>query len=385
MTNQKGFAPILIVVLLLAGVGLGAYYIQQNTSLFPRAENNAPRTDTGSCRDNPMDPPSTPSSENFNYKWLASCSTSCSQNSDCPQNNDDPDRVNPGSSNWCFGFGDGTNKCLKLIAVDKGTNQPSKTTTGRDPSNSSSSGSGSCQDNPPEAKQAVDALNKKQTGKENFDYYWKVNCSASCSNNSDCAQNTDDPDRVNPGTSNWCYGFGGNVNRCMKLIAVNKGTTTPAKTTTGRNPAQTSFGGTTVNGSSNGSGASGSTSGSTSACTTQQTQQIANTYYDAKVAQRYARYTAIMKGAQEYCVQADLGVEPAQRRDSADGAVKNGRLYLCSRKDNSEATPKLVWRVISDNGADIRALTTEDPDVSKSEVESVMGKNIEAAKKALGL
>lgn len=382
-TNQKGFAPILIIVLLLAGIGIGAYYVQQNTSFLPRAENNAPRTDGGSCRDNPMDPPSTPSSENFNYKWQAFCSNSCSQNSDCPENKDDPDRVNPTSSNWCYGFGDGTNKCLKLVAVNKSDNQSAQTTTGRNPAtNSSSNGSGSstsgtCGDNPAgDAKTKVDALNRNQTQNQNFEYYWKTNCSASCSNNSDCAPNNDDPDRVNPATSNWCYGFGGNINRCMKLIAVNKGTTTPATTTTGRNPTQTSFGGTAVTGTSGG-GAAAAT------CTTTQYEDIANTYYDAKVAQRYARYTAIINGAKEYCVQADLGIEPGQRRNSADGT--NGRLYLCSRANNSAANPKLVWRVISDDGKQIMPLTTADPDISVAEAEKVMIFHIGAAKQKLDI
>lgn len=49
-------------------------------------------------------------------------------------------------------------------------------------------------------------------------YAWIAYCSISCTQNSDCAQNTSDG-AVDPKTSNWCYGFnGGKAPRCMKLV-----------------------------------------------------------------------------------------------------------------------------------------------------------------------
>lgn len=137
-TYQRGFSRIIILPLLVAAIALSVFLVQQRTNLLPKAQE---RVDTGVCRDNPdvakravddLNNAQT-GNQNFYYKWIAFCSISCSQNSDCPQNNDDPDRINPSSSNWCYGFGDGTNKCLKLIAIDKATNQPAQTSTGRNP------------------------------------------------------------------------------------------------------------------------------------------------------------------------------------------------------------------------------------------------------------
>lgn len=38
MSNQSGFAPILVLILILAGVGLGTYLVQQRTNLLPKAQ-----------------------------------------------------------------------------------------------------------------------------------------------------------------------------------------------------------------------------------------------------------------------------------------------------------------------------------------------------------
>lgn len=249
-SNQKGIAQILILLLLVAGIGLGAYYVQQRTNIIPHAENNAPRTDTGSCRDNPD-----------------------------------------------------------------------------------------------EAKTSVDALNNKQTGNENFYYKWQAFCSNSCSQNSDCPQNTDDPDRVNPSSSNWCYGFGDGTNKCLKLVAIDKSSNQPAQTTTGRNP-------TTGSNSGNGN----NTTGTITSAAQQQACTAATTtaYFDAKVANRVTRYMAILKGIPGFCVQADLGLEPALKDIAAktvegDPAGAKGRLLLCSGTTKADGgKPDLVWRVALD-------------------------------------
>ncbi len=45
-------------------------------------------------------------------------------------------------------------------------------------------------------------------------WYWRADCGRSCSGNSDCPQNPQDP---NPATSNWCYLFDQGM-RCMQRI-----------------------------------------------------------------------------------------------------------------------------------------------------------------------
>lgn len=281
--NQKGIAPILILVIAISGIGLGAYLIQQQTNLFPRAQYTS--ADGGECRDNP--------------------------------------RLAP----------------------------------------------------PP------DDIHMSPADRPLYDYYWKADCSRKCV---DFDRSTDCPaSDLGADNTRWCYGFK-DAGYCLRLQIVKTGTSEDVSNTdrfresSGKKPATI-----TTNTSSNTTSGTPAAPGSTSACTQEDLKKITTTYYDAKVAQRYARYTAIMRGADEYCVQADLGIEPGIRRDSADGVVKNGRLYLCSRKDNSENALKLVWRVISDNGVHIRELAPEDPNLTLAQVNEIMGSNISAAKTKL--
>ncbi len=68
------------------------------------------------CRDNPVAPPQTSTSDNFSYIWKADCasetSKKCVTNNNCPQNTSDS-VVNPQTSNWCFEFSEG-NRCMQL-------------------------------------------------------------------------------------------------------------------------------------------------------------------------------------------------------------------------------------------------------------------------------
>lgn len=277
--NQKGFAPILIIVLLLAGIGVGAYLVGQKTNLLPKAQEYT-SADGGECRDNP--------------------------------------RLAP----------------------------------------------------PPDKNKYMSEEDRKL-----YDYYWKADCSRRCV---DFDRSTDCPaSDLGADNTRWCYGFK-DAGYCLRLQIVKTGTSVDVSNTdrfresSGKKPATTYTAGTGT--------------GSTQACTTAQVQQIANTYYDAKIAQRYARYTAILSGAKEYCVQADLGVEePGLRENSKDGTVKNGRLYLCSGANSTKEKLDLVWRVISDDGAHIQESTKENPGPDKSKVEAVMGKYITLAKQKLGI
>jgi len=81
------------------------------------------------------------------------------------------------------------------------------------------------------------------------------------------------------------------------------------------------------NSSSSSSSSSGSTSNSqTTACTPAAT----TTYNDAKVANNLVRFYAIVNGAGNLCVPADLGV-PVKDEVTVDGVT--GRLLMCSDKD----------------------------------------------------
>src|SRR6266581_8898938 len=41
--GQKGVAPIIVILLLLAGIGLGTYLVQQRTNILPFAHENSQR------------------------------------------------------------------------------------------------------------------------------------------------------------------------------------------------------------------------------------------------------------------------------------------------------------------------------------------------------
>jgi hypothetical protein len=38
LNNQKGIAPVIVLVLLLAGLGVGTFLVQNRTNLFPKAQ-----------------------------------------------------------------------------------------------------------------------------------------------------------------------------------------------------------------------------------------------------------------------------------------------------------------------------------------------------------
>lgn len=53
--NQKGFASILVLVILLIGLGLGVYLVQQKTNLFPKAKEISPSENTLLSRINDLE------------------------------------------------------------------------------------------------------------------------------------------------------------------------------------------------------------------------------------------------------------------------------------------------------------------------------------------
>ncbi len=139
-----------------------------------------------------------------------------------------------------------------------------------------------------------------------------------------------------------------------------------------------STGSSPVPGSSSGSQGGTNNSGSQIACK----EDFTPTYFDAKILNRYARYLALTRGIPGYCVQADLGAkDPGLREDSAEGNVKNGRLYLCSGAAKADGSnPDLLWRVVSDNGQDIETSNRGTEPLSLDQINKVMGEYVDAAK-----
>lgn len=86
--------------------------------------------------------------------------------------------------------------------------------------------------------------------------------------------------------------------------------------------------------SSNSSSSGGAPNSQTTACTPAAT----NTYNDAKVANNLVRFYAIVNGAGNLCVPADLGV-PVKDEITVDGV--EGRLLMCSDKDAG-----LHWMIV---------------------------------------
>lgn len=85
------------------------------------------------------------------------------------------------------------------------------------------------------------------------------------------------------------------------------------------------------------------------------TMATTTAYFDAKVANRVTRYLAILKGIPSYCVQADLGLEPALKDFTAkpvgtEPIGEKGRLLLCSGKAKTDGScPDFVYRVVLDS------------------------------------
>lgn len=123
--KQLGFSQILLTFLLLGGVALGTYLVQNRTNIFPKAAETLSTYKCGEAARDKNIIDKTPSG----FKWHAFCSLDdykdrripCTNNSDCPINDVDvpdsstntPARFDPKKSSWCYAFKDG-NRCLQL-------------------------------------------------------------------------------------------------------------------------------------------------------------------------------------------------------------------------------------------------------------------------------
>lgn len=204
---------------------------------------------------------------------------------------------------------------------------------------------GDCRDNPRLAP-TPDEKFMSEADRPLYDYYWKADCSRTCV---DFDRSTDCPaSDLGADNTRWCYGFK-DAGYCLKLQIVKQGTTQDVsssdrfKASSGKIPTTNYTPGT-------GAGGKITSAAQQQACTA----ATSTAYFDAKVANRVTRYMAILKGIPGYCVQADLGLEPALKDIAAktvegDPAGAKGRLLLCSGTTKADGNkPDLVWRVALD-------------------------------------
>lgn len=353
----------LLPLFLVTAIGLSVFLVQQRTNILPKAQE---RVDTGACRDNPdvakkavddLNNAQT-GNQNFYYKWIAFCSNSCSQNSDCAQNTDDPDRINPGTSSWCYGFGDGTNKCLKLVAMDKSTNRPATTTTGRNPAtgstfssspgpSSSTTGSkdiGRSCDQGSECKSGVCTNNKCAQGT-------KPN-GAACTSGNECQSKTCTNGKCTASTTNNTTNNTNNTtnNSTNNTTNGDKGELTKAEITGFKSNYDALY-------AKLGSAKDSGNLKVVSTTAEEELESIISEFtkcpddnkvgkcldknfgkrFDyAKTAARLSAFYAIFNGVAGVCVKSDFGLNPLI-------SASNGRVVLCS--DNTGSTK--VWKTFS--------------------------------------
>jgi hypothetical protein len=277
--SQSGVGQIILMVLLLAGVAVGTYVVQNRTNLIPHAsEDNSCNDDTYYCEgDKKIHKTGGYQDENgecvYDYQDAGSCSDSSDQKTD--SDSSEKDCKNAGGT-WkddrCYTAKSSKDSC----GYDQQSKQYSCSNGQRcyedffkddstgckwqykdphyhcdkddkcsdDTKNNSDNSEEDCKKAGGEWKEnrcftasvskggTSEPGNNASTKNDKYDqgdcrdgaqsykdgYAWIAYCSVSCTQNSDCAQNTSDG-AVDPKTSNWCYGFNnGKAPRCMKLV-----------------------------------------------------------------------------------------------------------------------------------------------------------------------
>jgi hypothetical protein len=277
--SQSGVGQNILMVLLLAGVAVGTYVVQNRTNLIPHAsEDNSCNDDTYYCEgDKKIHKTGGYQDENgecvYDYQDAGSCSDSSDQKTD--SDSSEKDCKNAGGT-WkddrCYTAKSSKDSC----GYDQQSKQYSCSNGQRcyedffkddstgckwqykdphyhcdkddkcsdDTKNNSDNSEEDCKKAGGEWKEnrcftasvskggTSEPGNNASTKNDKYDqgdcrdgaqsykdgYAWIAYCSVSCTQNSDCAQNTSDG-AVDPKTSNWCYGFNnGKAPRCMKLV-----------------------------------------------------------------------------------------------------------------------------------------------------------------------
>lgn len=244
--------------------------------LFYPIETGIAQTPTtkGPCRDNPYPPPETGEENNFKYVWKADCtsekSKSCKINADCPANTQDPFRVNPKTSNWCYEFDEG-NRCMVLLSKRK------------------------------VEPKAVQRTEKTKTYLKKLDKY---------KNSTDSALQS----YIKSAKSTFQKNLGVGQNCANKINDGDK---------------------------------------NTQECK----DKVKEDYQKTKAFYRLVKYQAVLSGVPKVCVEADLGMQPNlkakgitkikeedKNNPKETGKSANSRLYLCTGQDGK---PK--WRIVYNN------------------------------------
>jgi hypothetical protein len=201
INSEKGIAQVLVLVLLVAGIAIGGYLVQQRTNLLPQAADSV--GDTGEkCTPTAIKEDDNCTKRKGAQYYCDSTTKTC-QFKKCPGSYSCPSGSTCQSNGTCV---KGTSTTTSN-STQSSTSQSSTSTTTNKTTSGSTTQSGTdskeCRNNP---------VNPPLAG-----YTWVAACGeAECRSNDDCPANLIDTNFVKAETSHWCYKFS-NGSRCMQL------------------------------------------------------------------------------------------------------------------------------------------------------------------------
>lgn len=231
--SQAGAGQLVVVLLLMAGVAIGTYVVQNRTNISPNAQGISRGECSGTWEfiGDDEDPSGESDNAGDESQWLEN-SPNCKSNDADQEDNSNDDyefkytectHERPGEVRDVYqnSAGDYQTRNVRIQEGECGDDGNSRSSEQRaneqrrEERGGTSAPGNQTSSNPSQYDQG-DCRDGAQSYKDG--YAWIAYCSISCTKNSDCAQNTSDG-AVNPETSNWCYGFnGGQAPRCMKLV-----------------------------------------------------------------------------------------------------------------------------------------------------------------------
>jgi hypothetical protein len=404
--SEKGIAQVLVLILLVAGIAIGGYLVQQRTNLLPQAADSI--RDTGEkCTPTTIKEDDNCTKRKGAQYFCDEGSKTCKYKT-CPGSYSCPSGSTCQSNGTCV---KGTSAQTTSQTSQSTSNTTSNTSTVRTTSitnTQSGTDTKECRNDP--VKPPLEG------------YTWVAACNESeCQSNSDCPANLIDTNFVKAETSHWCYKFS-NGSRCMQLrrteatyddgtsIAagdyedrnnpnacyVSEGSPTTIKfeylglgnSVDTRNNQETTFlscqetfkrqanraddklnsltdrlntNTTLKNPVSDSTKAIvektkqliDSANKTAESCESKPTAQCAidatNATQLADISYHLAKYNEIINGAKDRCVKADLGVSPMLAAGGIAHPDEELRLLLCTGDDG-----KTKWRVLTLSGAEER-------------------------------